>query len=120
MGTILLVDNHAGFRQSVMRYLTLGGFTVVDAESGPAALQTLAARADISLIVTDLNMPEMNGLELIRRVRSQPSWQHLPILVLSVTGNDAVRAAVLEAGAVGFMQKPFQLPEFLERVKEYL
>ncbi|MBI3894020.1 MAG: response regulator [Candidatus Wallbacteria bacterium] len=104
----------------MLRYLTLGGFSVVDAESGPEALAILGSRSDVSLLVTDLNMPEMNGLELIARVKADPRWKALPILVLSVTGSPEIQAAVLEQGAVGFMQKPFSLPEFLERVQAFL
>ncbi len=120
MGTILLVDNHDGFRSSVVRYLTLGGFQVLDAPSALEALNVLAAHPEIVLLLTDLNMPEMSGLELIRRVHSDPRWKDLPILVLSVTGSIELQAQVLEEGAVGFMQKPFSLAEFLEWVKTFL
>ncbi|MBI4871768.1 MAG: response regulator [Candidatus Riflebacteria bacterium] len=120
MGTILLVDNHPGFRQSVGRYLTLGGFSVVEADSGPAALLTLDSRTDIYLVITDLNMPEMTGFDLIRRVRADPRWQATPIVVLSVSGSPEIREQALAIGASAFMQKPFQLPEFLEAIRPLL
>ena len=100
---VLVVDDDASVRSALSRFLTAAGYTVRAAENGREALDLLAAGAQPSLLVLDLMMPEMTGLELIPALRSQARWVDIPIIVL--TGTKGYSAAELQVDAV--LLKPF-------------
>lgn len=119
MKTVLLVDNHEGFRTAIVKYFVVSGMQAVEAASGPEALERLA-QGGIDLILTDLNMPGMTGLDLIAAIRANPAWDAIPIFVLSVTENEGLMARALDLGAAGYLQKPFSLDEFLSMARQHV
>jgi two-component system chemotaxis response regulator CheY len=108
---ILIVDDSISMRQMVGFTLRQGGYEVVEAEHGQDALNKLAV-ATVDLILTDLNMPVMDGITLIRNVRKQPALKSKPILMLTTEGLAAKKEEGKAAGATGWIVKPFD-PEKL-------
>jgi len=107
MDPTLVVDDSPTMRRMVMaslREVCTGGF--VEAGSGLEACEQLAVSA-VSLMVLDLNMPDMHGLEVLAFVRRHPTLKALPIIVLTTRGDDASRTAALAAGASLYLTKPF-------------
>jgi two-component system KDP operon response regulator KdpE len=113
---ILLVDDERQITRVLSRGLTAAGYEVHVAADGEAALQTFTDwRPD--LIVTDLSMPNMNGLELCRRLRG---FSNVPIIVLSVKGEERAKVEALDAGADDYVTKPFGIDELLARIRANL
>ena len=107
MINILVVDDSATIRRMVraaLQPVTAAQF--VEAETGLEAIERLAF-APVGLIVLDLNMPDMHGLEVLRFVRAHATYRDIPVLVLTTRGDDASRAAALAAGATAYVTKPF-------------
>ena len=111
MTTILVVDDSATTRSLVASYLAdWEGVEVVEAASGFEALRVLPARS-VDLIVTDINMPDINGLELISFVRANPNYRHIPVIIISTEGKEEDTVRGLKMGARGYVKKPFQASE---------
>ena len=103
--TVLVVDDSATMRQIVATTLQGAGWPVVSARNGRDALEA-ARREPIALVITDWNMPEMNGLELIRALRALDGYDDVPILVLTTETDELDKNAAREAGATGWLGKP--------------
>lgn len=120
MKKILIVDDSATMRRMIiasLRNLSDVGFN--EAGSGLEAIEHLAM-SPVDLMVLDLNMPDMHGMEVVQFVRRHKSYSSIPIIVLTTRGDDSSRTAALEAGAELYMTKPF-LPNVLSaRVRELL
>jgi len=110
--SILVVDDSPSLRGMIAACLRAAGHSVTEASDGAQAC-ALASGTDFSLVVTDLVMPGIDGLGLIRALRGNPRHASLPILVLSTEADDAVRTRAREAGASGFLGKPFDPEELL-------
>ncbi len=111
---VLIVDDSRTVRMMVRAALEEAGHTVTEAYDGVNALATLRSmKAD--LIITDVNMPEMDGITLVREVRSQTSLPRMPILILTTVQDTAMKEQGRQAGATGWMCKPFQ-PDQLKAV----
>ena len=107
MTSVLVVDDSPTIRRMVRASLqSLPGLTFREAGSGLEAIETLVV-APADLIVLDLNMPDMHGLDVLRFVRARESFRTLPIVVLTTRGDEASRQSALEAGATLFLTKPF-------------
>jgi two-component system, chemotaxis family, chemotaxis protein CheY len=107
MRTILLVDDSPTIRRMVRAALgTLPEVSFAEAGSGLEALEALAVTS-VQMIVLDLNMPDMHGLDVLSFVRSHEASRNLPVLVLTTRGDDSSREAVMRAGASAYMTKPF-------------
>jgi len=107
MTRILVADDSATIRKMVRASLqALGTSTIAEASSGLEAIEQLAI-SPVSLLVLDLNMPDMHGIDVLRFVRRQPSMRQLPIIVLTTRGDDASRDTAQEAGATAYLTKPF-------------
>ena len=120
MKRFLIVDDSKLMRDMVAACLRpLGVVTFEFAASGLEAIERLAL-ATFDFVVLDLNMPDVGGVEVIEFVRSQDNLKTLPILVVTTRGDDASRARVFEAGASGFLNKPFAPPQILEEVRRLL
>lgn len=104
--TVLVVDDSTAIRKFVMFALRAQGLHVVTAQDGLDALETLA-RQSVDLLITDLNMPKLDGFGLVRKLRAQQQHPRLPIIILSSLGSDADRTAGLSAGADAYLVKPF-------------
>jgi len=111
MRKVLIVDDSVSMRQMVSFTLLQGGFEVVEAGHGQEALDRLKSAA-VDLVITDLNMPVMDGITLIRSLRAQPAMKSKPILMLTTEGLAAKKEEGKAAGASGWIVKPFD-PEKL-------
>ena len=111
MATVLTVDDSPSIRQMIKVTLEPAGHRVVEAGDGVQGLsQAQSSRPD--MVITDLNMPNMNGLELIRALRKVPTLTGLPIVFLTTESNEALKQEAKSAGATGWITKPFK-PEQL-------
>lgn len=104
--TILAVDDSPSMRMLLKASLTAQGYHIESAEDGVHGLERLAELTP-DLIITDINMPRMNGFELIAAVRADAQHRALPILVLSTEFSDEKKARARDAGATGWITKPF-------------
>ncbi|HEY8338065.1 MAG TPA: response regulator [Tardiphaga sp.] len=117
MANILTVDDSPSIRQMIKVVLTPAGHNVIEAGDGAQGLEKAkASRPD--LVITDLNMPVMNGLELIRALRAMPALLGLPIVFLTTESNDAVKLEAKQAGATGWITKPFKQEQLLAVVSK--
>lgn len=114
MSTILTVDDSSSVRMAIRIALSGAGHTVSEASDGRDGLNK-AASSKYDLIITDLNMPNMNGLEMIREIRKLPIQAGTPILFLTTESDDGLKGQARAAGATGWLVKPF-VPEQLLRV----
>ena len=113
---ILIVDDEPQITRVLRRSLTTHGYDVRSAADGESALETLGDWPP-DLVVTDLSMPNMNGLELCKRLRS---ISQIPIIVLSVRGEEQTKVEALDAGADDYVTKPFGMDELLARIRAAL
>jgi two-component system, chemotaxis family, chemotaxis protein CheY len=116
---IMTVDDSASVRQMVGFTLKNAGYDVVEAEDGKDALAKLTG-AGVKMVVTDLNMPNMNGLELIKALRADGAYKFIPIVFLTTESQDAKKLEAKAAGATGWIVKPFKPEQLLAVVKKVL
>ncbi len=120
MKRLLIVDDSKLMRDMVAACLRpLGAVTFEFAGTGLEAIERLAL-VGFDLVVLDLNMPDVGGVEVIEFVRSQDHLRALPILVVTTRGDDSSKQRVIEAGASGFLAKPFAPPQILDEVRRLL
>lgn len=116
---ILVADDQPANIQIVGNMLGKLGYEIVPAADGPTALKRLALRPP-DLILLDVLMPGMDGLEVCRRIRENPEWKHIPIIFLSAADDKELIVRALEAGGVDYVTKPFNHAEMLSRVRTHL
>lgn len=114
---ILAVDDSKSLRQMVSFTLRGAGYDVIEAEDGEEAL-ALASQDAFNLVLTDQNMPRMDGLTLIRSLRALPSYRTAPILVLTTESSDDMKQKGRAAGATGWIVKPFNPERLVEIVRK--
>lgn len=119
MRKVLIVDDAVTMRQMVRFTLSKGGYEVVEAEHGQDALNKLA-QGTVDLIITDLNMPVMDGIALIREVRKIPAMKNKPILMLTTEGLAEKKEQGKAAGATGWVIKPFNPEKLLQTLAKVL
>jgi len=105
--TILTVDDSPSMRMLLRHTLTEHGHAVHEAEDGVAALEWLAANNQPDLMITDINMPRMDGFGLVEAVRAKGCHKEMPILVLTTESSEEKKARAKQAGATGWIVKPF-------------
>ena len=115
---ILTVDDSASVRQMVKFTLSDAGYSVIEAVDGKDALAKLTG--PVNLVITDLNMPNLDGIGLIRRVRANPACKGLPIIMLTTESQQARKQEGKAAGATGWIVKPFGSQQLLAVVKRVL
>jgi two-component system chemotaxis response regulator CheY len=121
MRQILIVDDSPTIRRMVRASLARAtpSFEFVEASSGLEAIERLALGV-VALIVLDLNMPDMHGLEVLGFVRAHEKYRHVPVVVLTTRGDEDSRAAAMLAGATAYLTKPFAPETLATRVRALL
>lgn len=114
---ILIVEDSALMRQLYRAVLAGEGAELVYAENGAAALDCAAQNPDVDLFIVDINMPQMDGLEFLRRLRGELGCVDVPALVVSTEADDEDHRAAITAGASGYLKKPWTPPQLLEAVR---
>ena len=119
MAKILAVDDSASMRQMVAFTLRGAGHDVVEATDGVEALEA-AKNNKVDLVLTDVNMPNMDGISLIRELRNLPDYKFTPILTLTTESGGEKKTEGKEAGATGWIVKPFSPDQLLATIKKVL
>ena len=119
MKTVLLVDDSTTLLMSMKVILEKSGYTVETATGGDAALKKLATLKP-SILITDLNMPGMDGITLIKEVKKNPSLRFMPVLMMTTESQQEKRNEARAAGATGWLVKPVQPEQLLEVLKKLL
>lgn len=114
---IFLVDDSATILMSISNILTKAGFETDKAASGEEALRKLQGGAKADLLITDLNMPGMNGIELIKEVRKLPAYKFMPILFLTTESQQSKKMEAKAAGASGWLVKPATAESLINTIK---
>jgi two-component system chemotaxis response regulator CheY len=112
---ILVIDDSMLIRKQVGSALTGAGYTVIDAADGAEALERLKLHADVSLIVCDVNMPHMNGIEFLEQLRSG-----VPVVMLTTEGQPEIVQRAKQLGAKGWILKPFKAEHLLATAKKLI
>jgi two-component system chemotaxis response regulator CheY len=120
MPTALVVEDSPTMRQLIVFALhRIRGLTVVEANDGVDALRKLSG-AKFDIVLADINMPIMDGLKLVKRVRSDEQLKDIPIVIITTEGAEEDRQRALALGANVYITKPIQAPQVIARVKELL
>lgn len=118
--TILIVDDSSTMVMSVKANLEIAGFKVETADDGVKALSKLKGGIKPDLIITDINMPNMGGMELIKNVRTLPGFRFTPILTLTTVSQAEKREEAKKLGATGWLVKPVGGADLLKIIKQVL
>lgn len=117
--TILIVDDEEYIVTSLEYVMKSAGFDVVVAYDGDEAIDKVTSTVP-DLLITDIMMPKLNGFDLCEKIRANPLWTSIRIIILTAKGRDSEREKGLSLGADDYMTKPFSTRELLKRVKELL
>jgi two-component system, chemotaxis family, chemotaxis protein CheY len=116
---VLTVDDSPSIRQMVAFTLKAAGYEVIEAADGQEGLDKAKTKT-VNLVLTDQNMPKMDGITLIKALRGLPQYKATPILMLTTESGDAMKAQGKAAGATGWLVKPFDPQKLLEVVKKVI
>ena len=120
MKRVLVVDDSATMRRMIIAALTtIGGIAFDQAVSGLEAIERVTL-APVDLVMLDLNMPDVHGLEVLRFIRTQDALRDVPVVILTTRGDDDSRAAALREGATLYLTKPFAPAAFVSQVQPLL
>ena len=119
MAKILIVDDMASMRKMVAFTLESSGHEVIQAEDGDVALDIAKAQDGFNLVITDVNMPNMDGITLTAELRKLPSLKFTPILLLTTEAGKDKKMAGKAAGATGWLVKPFDPDKLLMTIKKF-
>lgn len=117
--TFLIVDDSASMRQLIAFTIKDAGYDVLLAENGRDALEKMS-RAKIDMVITDLNMPEMDGITFIRELRGKADYKFVPIIMLTTESQEAKKQEGRAAGASGWIVKPFSPSQLMDVVKKFV
>ena len=118
MKTIMTVDDSASVRQMVAFTLKNAGYGVIEAVDGKDAVSKL--KGSVDMVVTDLNMPNMDGIQLIKAIRAQAAYKFIPIIMLTTESQSGKKQEGKDAGATGWIVKPFKPEQLLTVVQKVL
>lgn len=120
--TILIVDDSASLRRVVQIALTGAGYEVIEATDGKDALSKIGKLAGkkLHLIISDVNMPNMNGIEFVTEVKKDPSYKFTPVIMLTTESEDAAKQKGREAGAKAWIVKPFNPTQMINAVSKLI
>jgi two-component system chemotaxis response regulator CheY len=119
MASILVLDDSASMRQMIKTALMDKGHAIVGAANGVQGLKFVKSTA-FDLVITDLNMPEMDGLTFVRELRKLPDYRSLPVVFVSTESRDSVKQQAKAAGATGWVMKPFSADQLCRVVDKIL
>ncbi|MDH5184489.1 MAG: response regulator [Gammaproteobacteria bacterium] len=119
MTKVLAVDDSASMRQMVSFTLKGAGYDVVEAKDGVEALG-IAKTTSFNLVITDVNMPNMDGISLIRELRTLPDYKFIPMLMLTTESGTDKKTEGKAAGATGWIVKPFNPDQLLATIKRVI
>ena len=119
ISTIMIVDDSVSVRKMVAFTLENAGYDVVEAENGQDALDKLE-ESQINMFILDLNMPDINGIELTRMLRSMDTYRFTPIIMLSTESQESKKHDARSAGATGWITKPFKPNQLINVVKKVI
>jgi two-component system chemotaxis response regulator CheY len=117
---ILIVDDSESIREVVGMALRSEGYNVIVGEDGQHGYELLIANNDINLIISDLNMPRMDGITFLKEVRKLDKYKYLPILILTTESQEAKKIEAKNSGATGWIIKPFVKEKLLAVVKKVM
>ena len=115
---VLVVDDSAAIRKILQRVLKQTGMIIgeiYEAGDGQEALELLKTKA-VSLVLSDINMPKMDGLQLLAALKNSPEWRHIPVVIITTEGGEAKVAEALKLGAAGYVRKPFTAEQIKEKL----
>jgi len=115
---VLVVDDSAAIRKILQRVLRQTGMainTIHEAGDGQEALELLRSRP-VDLVLTDINMPRMDGLELLAAIRNSSEWAAVPVVMITTEGGEAKVAEAVRLGAAGYVRKPFTADQIKEKL----
>jgi two-component system, chemotaxis family, chemotaxis protein CheY len=118
--TILIVDDSSSLRTVVKLALTRAGYDVLEAGDGQQGLGQLDKAAKVHLIVSDVNMPVMDGISFVKEVKQHPRHRFTPVVMLTTEGQDAKKEQGRAAGAKAWIVKPFNPPQLLDAVSKLI
>lgn len=118
--TILIAEDSVATRRLLERMLTQVGYTTLMCRDGQEALDILAQNPDVHLVVSDVEMPRLNGFELLQQMRSSPKWKHIPVIMATSRTGDRHQQQAMQLGANAYLGKPIQAQEFLTTIEALL
>ena len=116
MTTVLIVDDSCSVRQHVSMTLIRAGFTMLQAADGQEGLDLIDSNRNIDMVICDINMPIMNGLDMVEKIKEKAENKVLPILMLTTEGEASLVKRAKAAGAVGWIVKPFNPIQLVKTV----
>jgi two-component system chemotaxis response regulator CheY len=116
---IIVVDDSIVIRNEVALILSAAGYQVIEASNGHEGLRRLGDHADAAMVISDINMPEMNGIEMLTRIKADAKHAALPIVMLTTEGNTELMKQAKRAGAKAWIVKPFSGPMVIEAVQRF-
>ncbi len=120
MKSILIVEDSATTRALIRAVVEeVGEFNIIEATTGFDALKFLPAQ-DFDLVLTDINMPDINGLELINFVKSNPRYNHIPLIIITTERSEEDKKRGMALGAAAYVTKPFKAPELQDTIRKIL
>lgn len=117
--TILIVDDSSSLRNVVKIALTEAGYDVIEGGDGKEGLSALDGRK-VHLIISDINMPNMDGISMVKEIKKMPDYQFTPIIMLTTEAGDEMKAQGKEAGVKAWMVKPFKPDQMLNAVSKLI
>jgi two-component system, chemotaxis family, chemotaxis protein CheY len=118
MKKVLVVDDSETIRHEVGRSLSQGGFSIIEACDGAEGLGLAKKHLDLALLVLDVNMPVMNGLDMLDRLKEEPTTAPIPVLLLTTEAQDSLIERAKKAGAKGWLIKPVNSDILLKAAKQ--
>lgn len=118
--TILVVDDFASIRDFVCETLQRKGYDTLGAANGNEAIQLLAEKTDVNLVLTDYNMPECTGFELLKKIRSTPEVSKVPVIFLTTESNPEKMRNAKDAGLTAWIKKPYRAEAFFAQIENAL
>ena len=118
--TLLIVDDEAGIRQIIKKYAQFEGYEVAEAANGMEAIDYCRENADVDLIVMDIMMPVMDGMELCDKVKSEISYSHIPVILLTAKTTLESKVEGFECGADVYIEKPFSVKQLHMQIENLL